>query len=60
MLAWRDRRDTSSQGDFGCANTGVCGGNGFSQSITGSADITTSGLSMATFLLGDVSNFGRV
>lgn len=60
LLAWRDRRDTSSQGDFGCANTGVCGGNGFSQNITGSADDPTSGLSMATFLLGDVSNFGRV
>ena len=60
LLAWRDRRDTSSQGDFGCANGGVCGGNGFSQTITASADDPGSGLSMATFLLGDVSNFGRV
>ena len=37
LLAWRDRRDTSSQGDFGCDNTGVCAANGFSQTITASA-----------------------
>jgi hypothetical protein len=60
LLAWRDRRDTSSQGDFGCDNGGVCGGNGFSQTITGSAAEPGSGISMATFLLGDVSDFGRV
>ncbi len=60
LLAWRDRRDTSSQGEFGCVNGGVCGGNGFSQTITASADNPTSGLSMASFLLGDASNFGRV
>jgi hypothetical protein len=60
LFAWRDRRDTSSQGDFGCDNSGVCGGNGFAQTITGSADATGSGLSTATFLLGDVSDFGRV
>jgi hypothetical protein len=60
LLAWRDRRDTSSQGDFGCDNTGVCAANGFSQTITASAANPASGLSMATYLLGDVSNFGRV
>ena len=60
LLGWRDRRDTSSQGDFGCFNSGICGGNGFAQSITGSSALTGSGLSMATFLLGDVSSFGRV
>jgi Carboxypeptidase regulatory-like domain len=60
LLAWRDRRDTSSQGDFGCDNSGVCATNGFAQTITGSAADPSSGLSTATFLLGDVSNFGRV
>jgi outer membrane receptor protein involved in Fe transport len=59
LLAWRDRRDTSSQGDFGCG-AGICDSNGFSQNITGSAAVAGSGLSMATFLLGDVSSFGRV
>jgi hypothetical protein len=60
LLAWRDRRDTSSQGDFGCDNAGVCASNGFAQTITGIAGDSNSGLSTATFLLGDVSNFGRV
>ncbi|MGC2402586.1 MAG: TonB-dependent receptor [Acidobacteriaceae bacterium] len=60
LLAWRDRRDTSSQGDFGCDNSGVCATNGFAQTITGSAAVSGSGLSTATFLLGDASNFGRV
>ncbi len=60
LFAWRDRRDTSSQGDFGCDNSGVCGSNGFAQTITGSADAPGSGLSMASFLLGDSSDFGRV
>jgi hypothetical protein len=60
LFAWRDRRDTSSQGDFGCDNGGVCGGNGFNQTITGSPNAAGSGLSIATFLLGDVSDFGRV
>jgi outer membrane receptor protein involved in Fe transport len=60
LLAWRDRRDTSSQGDFGCFNGGICAGNGFSQDITGDASLPGSGLSMATFLLGGVSAFGRV
>jgi len=60
LLPWRDRRDTSSQGNFGCDNSGVCDGNGFSQSITGSADVNGSGLSIASFLLGDASTFGRV
>jgi hypothetical protein len=59
-LQWRDRRDTSSQGEFGCSNTGVCDGNGFSQNITGSAEVANSGLSVATFLLGLPSSFGRV
>jgi hypothetical protein len=60
LLAWRDRRDTSSQGEFGCNNGGVCDGNGFSQTITGAAGVGNSGLSMATFLLGMPSSFGRV
>ena len=59
LLGWRDRRDTSSQGGFGCGS-GICGANGFPQSITGSAALSSSGLSEATFLLGDVGNFGRV
>ncbi len=59
-LQWRDRRDTSSQGEFGCSNTGVCNGNGFSQQITGDAAVTNSGLSVATFMLGLPSAFGRV
>jgi len=60
LLTWRDRRDTSSQGDFGCANTGVCSGNGFSQQITGSPASPGSGLSVASLLLGQSSAFGRV
>jgi hypothetical protein len=60
LLAWRDRRDTSSQGEFGCANGGVCNSSGFAQTITGSADVEGSGLSTASFLLGDASSFGRV
>jgi hypothetical protein len=62
LLAWRDRRDTSSQGEFGCANGGICDGNGFAQTITGINDpnVASSGLSMATFLLGLPSSFGRV
>ncbi len=60
LFGWRDRRDTSSQGEYGCFNGGVCGTNGFSQTITGSAGVAGSGLSMATFLLGDASAFGRV
>jgi outer membrane receptor protein involved in Fe transport len=59
-LAWRDRRDTSSQGEFGCTNTGVCDGNGFSQNLTGAAGVSDSGLSTASFLLGGSSSFGRV
>lgn len=65
-LQWRDRRDTSSQGEFGCSNTGVCDGNGFSQNITasstynGSCTGCSSGDSAATFLLGMPSSFGRV
>ena len=34
--------------------------NGFAQTITGIAANSSSGLSTATFLLGNVSNFGRV
>jgi hypothetical protein len=54
------RRDTSSQGEYGCANSGVCNSNGFPQSITGSADVNSSGLGVAAFLLGDAGAFGRV
>ena len=60
LLAWRDRRDTASQGEFGCANSGVCATNGFAQTITADAAVPGSGLSTATFLLGDSSDFGRV
>ena len=60
IFPWRDRRDTSSQGNFGCDNVSVCPGNGFAQTITGSANVPGSGLSVATFLLGDASVFGRV
>ncbi len=60
LFTWRDRRDTSSQGDFGCSNTGICNGNGFSQQITGSPAAPGSGLSVATLMLGGVSGFGRV
>jgi outer membrane receptor protein involved in Fe transport len=52
-------RDTNSQGSFGCYNPYVCQGNGFSQTITANASLPNSGLSIATFLLGDVSDFGR-
>ena len=45
---------------FGCSNTGVCSGNGFSQQITGSPAAPGSGLSVATLLLGNASAFGRV
>ena len=35
-LQWRDRRDTSSQGEFRPVTTaGVCDSNGFNQQITG-------------------------
>jgi len=60
LLTWRDRRDTSSQGDFGCSNTGICNGNGFSQQITGSPAAPGSGLSVASLLVGQASTFGRV
>ena len=60
LLTWRDRRDTSSQGDFGCSNTSICSGNGFSQQVTGSPSAPGSGLSLASFLLGGVTGFGRV
>jgi outer membrane receptor protein involved in Fe transport len=59
-LANDHRRDTASQGEFGCANTGVCNGNGFPQSITGDNGVNGSGLGMAAFLLGDAGAFGRV
>jgi outer membrane receptor protein involved in Fe transport len=59
-LAWRDRRDTSSQGEFGCSNSGVCNSNGFNQQITGIAGNSDSGLSVASFILGLPSAFGRV
>src|ERR1019366_1584952 len=67
-LANDHRRDTASQGEFGCANTGVCGGNGFPQSITGDSTLQQdgtllhpgSGLGVADFLLGHAGSFGRV
>jgi len=59
LFAWRDRRDTSSQGDFGCYDNG-CAPNGFAQTITGSPAAPGSGLSIASFLLGDASAFYRV
>jgi len=59
-FTWRDRRDTSSQGNIGCFNSGLCDGNGFAQSLTGSPTVAGSGLSMASFLLGRASTFSRV
>ncbi len=32
---WRDRRDTSSQGNIGCFNGGLCDGNGFAAIVDG-------------------------
>ncbi len=54
------RRDTSSQGEFGCNNPGVCGGNGFPQSLTGDNGVNGSGLGVAAFMLGYSGSFGRV
>lgn len=54
------RRDTASQGEYGCNNTGVCGGNGFPQSLTGDNGVNGSGLGVAAFMLGDTGSFGRV
>jgi len=59
-FTWRDRRDSSSQGNFGCGNGSLCDGNGFAQSITGSPAVPGSGLSMASFLLGMPSTFQRI
>lgn len=59
-FTWRDRRDTSSQGNIGCFNSGLCDGNGFAQALTGSPAFAGSGLSMASFLLGRASTFSRV
>ncbi|MGH7193355.1 MAG: hypothetical protein ACREJM_07435, partial [Candidatus Saccharimonadales bacterium] len=50
------RFDSASQGNYGCFNvSGVCGPNGFSQSITGAPEVPGSGMSMASFLLGKAS-----
>ena len=55
------RFDTASHGNFGCDNTAVCDGNGFPQSITGAAELpSSSGLSIASFLLGQAGAFGRI
>jgi len=54
------RRDTASQGEYGCNNTGVCGGNGFPQSLTGTSNVSGSGLGVAAFMLGYSGSFGRV
>ncbi len=55
------RFDSSSQGDYGCWNaSGVCPNNGFSQTITGASEVPGSGLSTASFLLGQASVFSRI
>jgi outer membrane receptor protein involved in Fe transport len=54
------RFDSSSQGDFGCFNGGLCAGDGFARSITGIPGNFDSGLGMASFLLGLSSNFQRI
>lgn len=59
-FTWRDRRDTSSQGNIGCFNSGLCDANGFAQALTGSPAVQGSGLSTASFLLGGASAFSRV
>lgn len=59
-LTWRERFDSASMGNYGCFNGGLCGSNGFAQSITGSPDVSGSGLSMGTFLLGMASDFQRI
>jgi hypothetical protein len=54
------RRDSSSQGDFGCWNSSLCNPVGFAQSITGAPGVANSGLGVASFLLGDASAFERI
>lgn len=54
------RRDSSSQGDFGCWNGSLCNPVGFPQSITSAAGVANSGLGVASFLLGDASTFERI
>lgn len=53
------RRDTASQGNYGCQNTTLCPGIGFTQSLTASSAIPNSGLGLASFLLGDSADFFR-
>ena len=54
------RFDSSSQGNFGCHNGSLCASNGFNQSLTGATEVNNSGLSQASFLLGDASTFQRI
>jgi outer membrane receptor protein involved in Fe transport len=60
LLANDHRRDTSSEGFYGCSNVQTCSGTGFTQTITGAAGVSGSGLGVATFLLGDAAVFGNV
>jgi len=54
------RFDSSSMGNYGCFNGGLCEGDGFRRSLTGSPDVFDSGLGIASFLLGLSSNFQRI
>jgi hypothetical protein len=60
-LKWENshRFDSASMGNFGCFNGGLCSGDGFAQTLTGTPGVE-SGLGMASFLLGLSSNFQRI
>src|SRR5262249_46704034 len=60
-LKWENshRFDSASMGNFGCFNGGLCSGDGFAQTLTGTPGVV-SGLGMASFLLGLSSNFQRI
>jgi outer membrane receptor protein involved in Fe transport len=61
-LKWENshRFDSSSMGNYGCHNSGLCDTDGFRRSLTGSPDVFDSGLGIASFLLGLSSNFQRI
>ena len=61
-LKWENshRFDSSSNGSYGCFNTGLCEPDGFSRSLTGRPDVFNSGLGIASFMLGRSSNFQRI
>jgi outer membrane receptor protein involved in Fe transport len=61
-LKWDNshRFDSSSMGNYGCFNGGLCDGDGFRRSLTGTPDVFDSGLGIASFLLGRSSNFQRI